>query len=146
MHRLVLVHLRVWWREIVTKTESERDAQRQLINCPPRPQGNLSEENCPLTVPLISMEAGCHLTQHGETSWADTQGRHTRSHVICHAAKTQRWCVTVPACYLPFQIKAFWGFFSLFFCLKSAVIAFEICDSASSSDQGPPWPDAIYWK
>lgn len=81
LHRLVLVHLHVCWREIVTKTESERDAQRQLINCPPRPQGNLSEEKCPLTVPLISMEAGCHLTQHGETSRTEAQGHRTRSHV-----------------------------------------------------------------
>lgn len=36
---------------------------------------NPSEDKCPLTVPLISVAAGCHLAQHGKTSLANTQGR-----------------------------------------------------------------------
>lgn len=59
---------------------------------------NPSEDKCPVTVPLISMEAGCHLTQHGETSLTSlTHTGSPRSQYQvwnCLVIKTYKWCVT----------------------------------------------------
>ncbi len=88
----VCVHVCVeWWGGVqisvgapvcVIKRNCDKDRKRER-----RPQAahyqsttitrNPSEDKCPLTAPLISMEAGGHLTQHGKTSLTDTQDRHT---------------------------------------------------------------------